>query len=119
MDRKRHFGLKGDSPPTEEQIREKLAANVAIVPEPNPRNEPVLKWGSLALLGPGSHKAGAQGAQEYVARLIQFEWNLFLASGSGIPFLQTFKQALNTAYDFVLVDARNGYNYASVILLTH
>ncbi|MFC2967594.1 KGGVGR-motif variant AAA ATPase [Acidimangrovimonas pyrenivorans] len=78
--------------------------------------------GCIRLLGPGSQSAataGEWGPRGYVAGIVDFDWTYFFTRQDGGDFLRALRQAMldQEVYDHILIDARTGYNTASVFLV--
>ncbi|HEX6993336.1 MAG TPA: hypothetical protein VF339_04240 [Gammaproteobacteria bacterium] len=76
----------------------------------------------VSLLGPGNHSAlSSLGAQRYVANFLDFDWNAFLRQDGSrlLRALGMFWRDGPHGFDHVLIDARTGYNLASIVLIQH
>lgn len=72
------------------------------------------------LMGPGSHEADRlAGPQRYIRKLTEFDWVDFLSARKGGAMLGLLMEELTKGgrFDHVLIDARTGYNFASLVLL--
>ncbi len=74
------------------------------------------------LLGPGSHRATkGLNAYHYVANFLDFDWSAFARQG-GKEILAELGQFLRTdehGFDYILFDARTGYNFPAILFVQH
>ena len=82
--------------------------------------------GEIFLMGPGDHRSrGVRGPLQYVAKLVHFDWNLYLYddrfSFNGADVLIGLGRVLRESekFDSVLIDARTGYNFATLAWIRH
>lgn len=72
------------------------------------------------LLGPGDHRAQTNvNSSRYLESLLKFDWNAIMRSG-GQDVLTQIGEYLRSdkhGFDHILIDARTGYNFSSLLLL--
>ena len=82
------------------------------------QTEELESHGELWLLGPGSHSADEDsGSQHYAVNFLDINWHALLDNKGAELLAELAEEIAKSFFDYILIDARTGYNMSSVVLM--